>query len=527
MLANPLQGSDRIGTQESIPLPRRVQLAVLAHVRHTKTDYDNLLKTVGWQGARRLVEQSCLDQIVRWRGETDEGDGELEDIFQEVIVLDDDDDDDTQDLSDRHGHESSVEIIADQRHPEDVDVDAYSPPPLTTRQSIPREPPRSESPAIISVKPIRAPRPPPLLTRDAFNQRLQDTKQRVGHEHGDAPLLSLNGQPRAVVAQSHEGQASDKRQMPAVNGFRYVSDSAAALERSHHDSSSHPEAPRRPPQPQVYRSIEGQSDQQRRGWRPEAMQTGLPQRSLPGLNPMPRHSGNPTPRERSPPHNKPMTALAEHVGTRNGYHARDEVPSQRVPRPLRAGRDREVIDLTRTSPVATKAAADMRVNTRPTSVTRPRTRSRSPDRRPMYYERALRPVEDTRDGRYLAYPQYRDRMDPPHRQPLSGIESNGQRLYEIDAVGRRLQDYAMYDDNDDDVRRPPRRLRELQQAPPRSRSAGHHVLREEPERLHDHDIRYADRATRSRQYLPLEDWEPSTVRYRDMGDPYPVDRRPM
>ena len=74
-------------------LVRRAQLAVTAHIRHVYTDYDQLLKSVKWVEARRLVEQHCLDVLVQWRGDDDD-DGEIDDILQEVIVIPDDDDDD-------------------------------------------------------------------------------------------------------------------------------------------------------------------------------------------------------------------------------------------------------------------------------------------------------------------------------------------------------------------------------------------------------------------------------------------------
>jgi hypothetical protein len=78
---------------DELPLPRRVQLAVVAHIRHTYTDYDKLLKTILYQAARREVEAPTLAKFVEWRGDEDDKQGGMEDILAEVIVIDDDDDD--------------------------------------------------------------------------------------------------------------------------------------------------------------------------------------------------------------------------------------------------------------------------------------------------------------------------------------------------------------------------------------------------------------------------------------------------
>lgn len=79
---------------------RRAQLAVVAHIRHTYTEYDALLKQVQYNEARRRVEKLCLDRLIRWRGD-DHDTGDMEDVLREVIVIPDDDDDDNDE-----GHES-------------------------------------------------------------------------------------------------------------------------------------------------------------------------------------------------------------------------------------------------------------------------------------------------------------------------------------------------------------------------------------------------------------------------------------
>ena len=87
------QGTNRVGTNSMLELPRRVQLATIARIRHAHTDYDSLLRAFEWKEARTMVEPVCLKKLIEWRGENDdEDDNELEEIVRETIVIDDDDD---------------------------------------------------------------------------------------------------------------------------------------------------------------------------------------------------------------------------------------------------------------------------------------------------------------------------------------------------------------------------------------------------------------------------------------------------
>ena len=88
-------GTDRVGTNEELDLPRRVQLAVGARIRHKYTDYDVLLKALGYLEARRLVEADSLKKVREWRGENvEENDTEFEEVVRDIIVIDDDEDED-------------------------------------------------------------------------------------------------------------------------------------------------------------------------------------------------------------------------------------------------------------------------------------------------------------------------------------------------------------------------------------------------------------------------------------------------
>jgi hypothetical protein len=117
-------GELTVGLQPNIPLSRRVQLAVLAHIRHTHTRYDKLLRETSWINARKVVEPVCLDILVRWRGDEETGRDQLDEILREVVVItdsegedEDDDEDDSnseEDGSDEEGEvtsESSPELL--------------------------------------------------------------------------------------------------------------------------------------------------------------------------------------------------------------------------------------------------------------------------------------------------------------------------------------------------------------------------------------------------------------------------------
>ncbi|TDZ34767.1 hypothetical protein C8035_v002545 [Colletotrichum spinosum] len=83
-----------VGLQQALTLSRRVQLAVLAHIRHNHTRYDDLLRETSWTNARRATEQLCLDILVKWRGDDENGRNQLDEILREVVVLSDDDSED-------------------------------------------------------------------------------------------------------------------------------------------------------------------------------------------------------------------------------------------------------------------------------------------------------------------------------------------------------------------------------------------------------------------------------------------------
>ncbi|KHN98319.1 uncharacterized protein MAM_04080 [Metarhizium album ARSEF 1941] len=109
------KGESSVGFSDNIPLARRVQLAVLAHIRHTHTRYDELLKQAGWQAARKAVETLCLDILVKWRGDEETGRDQLDEILREVVVISDSEDDssdeETMDDASTDGDGSSSSVM--------------------------------------------------------------------------------------------------------------------------------------------------------------------------------------------------------------------------------------------------------------------------------------------------------------------------------------------------------------------------------------------------------------------------------
>ncbi|XHF96971.1 hypothetical protein AWENTII_000581 [Aspergillus wentii] len=116
------KGQRKVGTAVELPLARRAQLAVVAHIRHIYTDYDRLLKATSFHEARSTVEEPTLAKLVEWRGDDENGKTVLEDVFREVIVISDDEDTDTDegDIPQTDDRDLSVEIVASNARAEEL-----------------------------------------------------------------------------------------------------------------------------------------------------------------------------------------------------------------------------------------------------------------------------------------------------------------------------------------------------------------------------------------------------------------------
>ena len=100
------KGKNRVGTANELPLIRRAQLAVVAHIRHVYTPYDKLLRNGTYHEARSKVEKATLEHLVAWRGDDDGGTRKLEDVLREVVVISDNED------SDEDEDDNSVEVLS-------------------------------------------------------------------------------------------------------------------------------------------------------------------------------------------------------------------------------------------------------------------------------------------------------------------------------------------------------------------------------------------------------------------------------
>jgi Uncharacterized conserved protein (DUF2293) len=122
-------GEPTVGLQTNIPLSRRVQLAVLAHIRHTHTRYDKLLRETTWMNARKAVEPVCLDVLVKWRGDEETGRDQMDEIIREVVIITDSEEEEdsssSEDSSEEEGEVSSTS--------------STEPPILHTQQQLPKQ----------------------------------------------------------------------------------------------------------------------------------------------------------------------------------------------------------------------------------------------------------------------------------------------------------------------------------------------------------------------------------------------------
>ncbi|KAK4236163.1 hypothetical protein C8A03DRAFT_17165 [Achaetomium macrosporum] len=91
------KGDPPVGLAPNVTLSRRVQLAVLAHIRHNHTRYDQLLRETSYVNARKAVESLCLDILVKWRGDEETGRDQLDEILCEVVVISDSESDESDD----------------------------------------------------------------------------------------------------------------------------------------------------------------------------------------------------------------------------------------------------------------------------------------------------------------------------------------------------------------------------------------------------------------------------------------------
>ncbi|KAG9675216.1 hypothetical protein KCU95_g2231, partial [Aureobasidium melanogenum] len=196
------QGTTTVGNASDLSLSRQVQLATIARIRHTYTDYDKLLKLVSWKEARQIVEPMSLTKLIEWRGENDNDTEDFEDILRETIVIDDDDElDDADSDTDSNaagsgddGSDTSLEILQQTLAPKDLNVGVGE----------------RKRDAVTSVGRVAGRALPAAIQTRWHNARLQQQRADqavMPHGHGGQISVSLDQRgnvPRKIVSHGIE-----------------------------------------------------------------------------------------------------------------------------------------------------------------------------------------------------------------------------------------------------------------------------------------------------------------------------------
>lgn len=123
-----------VGIQEEVPFYRRVQLAVLAHIRHTHTRYDKLLRETDWATARATVEAACLETLVKWRGDEETGRDQMDEILREIVVISDSEYSDSDDSADDEDDDMEEGEVSEDESDPDVEMVEAQPPSIPSNQ---------------------------------------------------------------------------------------------------------------------------------------------------------------------------------------------------------------------------------------------------------------------------------------------------------------------------------------------------------------------------------------------------------
>jgi len=212
-------GEPTVGLQPNIPLSRRVQLAVLAHIRHTHTRYDRLLRETTWMNARKVVEPVCLDVLVRWRGDEETGRDQMDEILREVVIItDSEDSDDSSEEDDSSDEEGEVTSLSSGGISQTNSRNQMRP----ALQQAPKDSPRA---ALGRTPQPMAPQPQPQrgkLAQRGFKRYQAAWEQAVSRQ--DPRALQLDDRPsNSSVRDQRSGPSSPSNySRPASPDRRYV-----------------------------------------------------------------------------------------------------------------------------------------------------------------------------------------------------------------------------------------------------------------------------------------------------------------
>ncbi|PVH84579.1 hypothetical protein DL98DRAFT_512481 [Cadophora sp. DSE1049] len=205
-------GEPTVGLQPGIPLSRRVQLAVLAHIRHTHTRYDKLLRETTWMNARKAVEPVCLDVLIKWRGDEETGRDQMDEILREVVIItdsEDEDDSSEEDSSDEEGEVTSSSSTEPPSLPNSRNQHRPQMTPATPSSNTPALANRTNLSAISSRTRAKDPRDKKeqrgfkryqAAWQDAINRR-QAPRSHTGTPYQEPGI----GRPRSVLAKQVPG----------------------------------------------------------------------------------------------------------------------------------------------------------------------------------------------------------------------------------------------------------------------------------------------------------------------------------
>ncbi|KAK4866259.1 hypothetical protein LT330_008600 [Penicillium expansum] len=314
------KGQKKVGTATELPLARRAQLAVVAHVRHVYTDYDRLLKTTSFHEARGVVEHTTLAKVIEWRGDDENGQTVLEDVFREVIVISDDEDSESEeDAAASAGHQNtSVEILPSETRAHEIRCQ-----PINNTNPLGRDLPRelSEEEAPPGFRFVTRAPATDIINRRGFNRYKAWTRAvkeyREGMQGTEQPRFS--GAPAENQSPRYTEQRIAAQEVSAARRQDTVPHHAEAHRRVAPGSASNDNQAHRVPaiplmDPQVAKRHVGvqenylHSDAQQK---PNARPTGLTNQESPELQILEELSG---------PRNVNMT------------HSQDVPPSRMEPR---------------------------------------------------------------------------------------------------------------------------------------------------------------------------------------------------
>lgn len=211
-----------VGLAPDIPLSRRVQLAALAHIRHTHTRYDALLREADYITARATVQDLCLNIMVKWRGDEETGRDQLDEVLREVVVISDSED--SEDSTDSE-HEGGENDSSD-------DLQEIPAPILANVPGLSLESPRNLEAVVISSD---GPARPDTLRSDQAT--VLEVPRFVSHRVPPKSRLQKKGTKKKGRKQIHRGQNDDLHVGPLNRSQRLVDIEEKRTRRADHGLS--------------------------------------------------------------------------------------------------------------------------------------------------------------------------------------------------------------------------------------------------------------------------------------------------